>query len=149
MLHIGEVAQKLGLNRQTIYFYERIALIPPPQRSGTGYRLFSEEDIERLSLITRLKGLGMKLDEIQEILALKDRKQLTCQAVYEKLTAKIESIERKIEKLKALREELLPLRVLAYQRLQKALLANRCQQCTLLDELIDLEELIATTHIER
>ncbi len=41
MFQIGQVCQRLGLNPQTVYFYERIGLIPSPQRTEAGYRLFS------------------------------------------------------------------------------------------------------------
>lgn len=45
MLQVGEISRKLGLNPQTIYFYERIGLIPPAQRSESGYRLFTDQNV--------------------------------------------------------------------------------------------------------
>ena len=58
------------INPQRLYFYERIGLIPPPQRTEAGYRLFSELDVDRLAFITRAKSLGLSLDDIKEILSL-------------------------------------------------------------------------------
>jgi DNA-binding transcriptional MerR regulator len=108
-LKISEVSHQLGVNPQTLYFYERIGLIPSPERTKTGSRLYSQEDVERLSFILRAKSLGLTLQEIKEILALKEGEALTCQAVYERLQQKIQEIDEKINRYSQLREELLPL----------------------------------------
>ncbi|MGK7903620.1 MAG: heavy metal-responsive transcriptional regulator [Hormoscilla sp.] len=109
MFQMGEVSRRLGLNPQTLYFYERIGLIPSPQRTAAGYRLFSEEDVERLDFIVRAKSLGLTLDEIKEIIALKDGRSLTCQAVHDLLSKKVREIEEKIRQMEVLRDELVPL----------------------------------------
>jgi DNA-binding transcriptional MerR regulator len=109
MLQVGEICRKLGLNPQTLYFYERIELIPPVKRTESGYRLFSEKDVERLAFISRAKALGLSLDEIKDILTLKEERSLTCQAMHERLLNKLQQIEVKIRQLQGLRSELLPL----------------------------------------
>jgi MerR family transcriptional regulator, Zn(II)-responsive regulator of zntA len=109
MLKVSEVAKTLGINPQTLYFYERTGLIPSPQRTEAGYRLFSEEDVERLRFIARTKTLGLTLDEIKELLALREGQALTCQAVYERLAAKLVQIESQVQQLQALQAELEPL----------------------------------------
>lgn len=132
MLNIGEVAHGLNLNPQTIYFYERKGLIPSVARDQNGYRLFSEEDIKRLSLIVTLKGLGMTLEEIKEILNLKDNHRLTCEEVAHELQEKILQLNTKISQLTTLRNELSHL-------LQECCTREKSQcssgECTLLDEL--------------
>ncbi|WP_204151993.1 heavy metal-responsive transcriptional regulator [Leptolyngbya sp. CCY15150] len=109
MFKIGDVAQRLALNPQTLYFYERIGLIPAPQRTEAGYRLFSQQDVDRLAFITRAKSLGLSLDEIRSILALKDGKSLTCQDVHDRLVSKLDQIETQIQQLQRLHDELRPL----------------------------------------
>lgn len=109
MFQVGEVSRRLDLNPQTLYFYERVGLIPPPQRTESGYRLFSQQDMERLTFIVRAKSLGLSLDEIKDILVLKDGHLLTCQAVYKRLNQKVQDIEDKIRQLQSLRNELVPL----------------------------------------
>ncbi len=109
MLQVGEICRKLGLNPQTLYFYERIELIPPPQRTESGYRLFSDKDVERLVFISRAKALGLSLDEIKDILTLKEGRSLTCHAMHERLLKKLQEIEDNIRQLQGLRDELLPL----------------------------------------
>ncbi len=106
MFKVKEVAKDLGINPQTLYFYERTGLIPSPQRTEAGYRLYSETDIERLRFITRTKMLGLTLDEIREILALKEGQTLTCQAVQERLAAKLARVREQIQQLQILQQDL-------------------------------------------
>jgi DNA-binding transcriptional MerR regulator len=109
MLQVGQVSRRLGLNPQTLYFYERIGLMPSPQRTAAGYRLYSETDMERLSFIIQAKTLGLSLDDIQELLALQDGEQLSCQQVHSRLLKKIDHIDETIAKLQTLRTQLMPL----------------------------------------
>jgi MerR family Zn(II)-responsive transcriptional regulator of zntA len=137
MFNIGEVAHGLSLNPQTIYFYERIGLIPPITRNGSGYRLFSAEDIVRLSLIMNLKNLGMTLEEIKEILKLKDNHLLNCEEVAQELQKKISQINTKIAQLTTLRTELNNLLRECCIRLPSQ---SKSCECTLLDELVETKE---------
>jgi MerR family transcriptional regulator, Zn(II)-responsive regulator of zntA len=109
MFQVGEVARRLDINPQTLYFYERIGLIPSPQRTEAGYRLFSQQDLERLAFIVRAKSLGLTLDQIKDILALKDERLLTCRAVHDRLSQKVQEIENTIRQLQLLHDELMPL----------------------------------------
>lgn len=129
MLHVGEASRRLGVNPQTLYFYERIGLIPPPKRTDTGYRLFDEQDIERLSFISRAKTLGLTLDEIKELLTLQEGKTLSCQEVYERLFKKLQQIDENIRQLQALRDELIPLLEIAQKN---ANCTEQGSQCVLL-----------------
>lgn len=126
MHKVSEVARAVGINPQTLYFYERTGLIPSPQRTEAGYRLFSEEDVERLRFITRTKALGLSLDEIKEILTLKEGQSLTCQAVQDRLLAKLAQIEHQVQQLQALQAELQPL-------LERCQVANPRKVCVVLD----------------
>ncbi|MBF2077899.1 MAG: MerR family DNA-binding protein [Synechococcales cyanobacterium T60_A2020_003] len=126
MLQVGEVARQLDLNPQTLYFYERIGLIPPLQRTESGYRLFSQQDVDRLVFITRTKALGLTLDEIKDILMLRDGRSLTCGAVYERLASKLAQIEQQIQQLQTLQQELQPL-------LEQCQIANPQNPCIALE----------------
>ncbi|PLZ89668.1 heavy metal-responsive transcriptional regulator [Fischerella thermalis CCMEE 5198] len=99
MLQVGEVSHKLGLNPQTLYFYERIGLIPKPRRTESGYRLYEETDIERLAFITRAKALGLTLDEIKEVLLLQNGEAPPCHEIHSKLVSKVSQIEEAIAQL--------------------------------------------------
>lgn len=108
MLQVKQVCQLLNINVQTIYYYERIGLISP-QRSESGYRLFSPEDMEILRFILQVKSLGLTLEEIRELLQLKKGRSLSCRVVYNQLKSKIVEIEDKIRQLEGLKKELMPL----------------------------------------
>jgi DNA-binding transcriptional MerR regulator len=110
MLQVREVSRKIGVNPQTLYFYERIGLVPSPARTDSGYRIYNDQDLERLVFITRAKSLGLSLDEISKILALKsDNSGSCCQLVRDRLHEKVAQIEKTIRQLQTLRAELLPL----------------------------------------
>ncbi len=133
MLTVGKAAQKLGLNPQTIYFYERIGLIPYLQRSSSGYRLFEDKDIERLSFIDRAKSLGLSLEEIKEILTLEEKQSLSCCELNYRLSEKIAQIQEKIIKLQELREELINLLGQCSQRINHS---KNNSNCTILREVL-------------
>ena len=126
VMQVGEVSQKLGINTQTLYFYERIGLIPPPRRSSSGYRLFDERDIERLNFISQTKALGLTLDEIKEILMFQDGQLLTCRDFHTKLTQKVAQIENKIEQLQQLRDRLRPLIERCHNNLESSTPSDKC-----------------------
>lgn len=67
---IGEVAERAGLSLRTVRYYEEVGLAAPSQRSGGGFRLYSEDDVQRLLLVKRMKPLGLSLDEMCELLDL-------------------------------------------------------------------------------
>ncbi|MEN9201691.1 MAG: heavy metal-responsive transcriptional regulator [Thermostichus sp. DG_1_6_bins_120] len=108
-LRVSQVARKLGLNPQTLYFYERIGLIPQPRRTEAGYRLYEKADLERLAFIGRAKALGLTLDEIKELLSLQNEQALSCQEVYARLSRKVEEIDKSIARLQELKNELMPM----------------------------------------
>lgn len=60
---IGEVAEVTGFPLTTLRFYESRGLMPQPERSASGHRLYRDHHVERLGLIARAKGLGLTLDE--------------------------------------------------------------------------------------
>lgn len=109
MNRVSNVARSFGLNPQTLYYYERIGLIPAPERNESGYRVFNDQDMARLALIERAKTLGLTLEEIKEILQLRAGDTLTCKEIHQRLLKKLEQIETKIAQLQELRTELLPL----------------------------------------
>lgn len=109
MFQVGEVSRRLGLNSQTLYFYERIGLMPSPKRSAAGYRLYAQPDLERLSFITQAKALGLSLDDIKELLMLQEGQQLSCQEVYDRLLKKVQDIDDTIAKLQTLKAKLTPI----------------------------------------
>ena len=69
-MHIGELAERTGLSLRTIRHYDDVGLLPATARTEGGFRVFSEDDFERLMVIKQMKPLGFSLEEMAEILAL-------------------------------------------------------------------------------
>ena len=71
-MQIGEVAERIGLSLRTIRYYEEVGLAAPSARSEGGFRLYAEDDVERLRVIMQMKPLGFSLEEMRELLELLD-----------------------------------------------------------------------------
>ncbi len=69
-MHIGELAERTGLSLRTIRHYDDVGLLPATARTDGGFRVFSEDDFERLMVIKQMKPLGFSLEEMAEILGL-------------------------------------------------------------------------------
>jgi DNA-binding transcriptional MerR regulator len=106
MFTIGELSEKTGVSTETIRYYEHIGLIPEPQRADNGYRLYIETDIERLNFIRRARALDIALDEIDEILAFRERNEAPCSHVMTVMVHRIEEIENRIRDLQKIRDEI-------------------------------------------
>ena len=64
---IGEVVKKLNINRETIRYYENIGLLTENKRDKNGYRLYSEDEVEKIEFILMVKSYGFSLKEIKVI----------------------------------------------------------------------------------
>ncbi|MEX2586712.1 MAG: heavy metal-responsive transcriptional regulator [Actinomycetota bacterium] len=105
-MRIGELASQLNLNPRTIRFYESSGVLPEPARTPSGYRDYDGSDLERLKFVKLAQSLGLRLDEISEVLALRDRGEVPCEYVRTLIGTKAIEIERQIQELKELRKEL-------------------------------------------
>ena len=73
MHQIGEVAEAVGLSLRTIRYYEEVGVVPPSGRTAGGFRLYTDEDIERLLLVKQMKPLDFSLEEMRDLLHTRDR----------------------------------------------------------------------------
>ena len=69
---IGEVADQLGLSLRTVRYYEEMGLITPAERTEGGFRLYSDDEIERLALTKEMKPLGFTVQEMRALLDAQD-----------------------------------------------------------------------------
>ncbi|MAS35400.1 MAG: heavy metal-responsive transcriptional regulator [Anaerolineaceae bacterium] len=106
MFRIKELARQTGVNTPTIRYYEEIGVLPAPSRADNGYRVYSEQDLERLRFVTRARSLDFTLEEIGEILSFRERGEAPCAYVIGQIAAKIEEVDHKITELNRLKEEL-------------------------------------------
>jgi Cu(I)-responsive transcriptional regulator len=105
-LTIGALARATDTKVETVRYYERIRLLPPPARTAGNYRAYDEAHLARLSFIRRSRDLGFSIEAVRELLRLSDQKRRDCASVGAIACAHVEEIGRKITDLKALRREL-------------------------------------------
>jgi len=105
-MKIGEIAQRAGVSPKTIRFYESIGVIPEPPRTGSGYRDYDDEHVDRLQFIKSAQRLGLKLEEIAEVLAFRDRGELPCDYVVEVVRREVDDLSTRIREMRALKGEL-------------------------------------------
>ena len=112
-MRIGQLAEAAGVDTTTVRYYESVGLLPEPKRGPSGYRDYDLSDVERLRFVRQARSLGLPVDDIWEILALRERGEAPCQYVREVITREAEAMEERIGQLVTLRAELIRLRVLA------------------------------------
>ncbi len=127
-LTIGELAKSAGVNRETVRYYERRRLLPRPSRSISGYRVFADDAVRRLSFIRHAQELGFSLNEIRDLLALRVKSVDTCDRVRERAEAKVADIEKKIKSLQHMKEALSELVAACSRR-------GQTRECPILDSL--------------
>lgn len=107
---IGELAEKCGVNKETIRYYERLGLIPEPNRTEKGYRMYSLQMVDRLNFIKRTQELGFTLNEIDKLLGVVDRNEAKCRDIYDFTVLKLEDIQRKIQDLEKIKQMLIDIK---------------------------------------
>ncbi len=131
---IGSAARELGINPKTIRYYEEIGLIPQAQRNESDHRIYSQSDINRIAFILRARELDFSLDDIGEILALREDGEAPCLYVTNLVKKQLARIDAKIAALNQLRNELedvrqkaqiIPLDVIADKQCVCHLIENR------------------------
>ncbi|MBQ0928662.1 MerR family DNA-binding protein [Saccharopolyspora endophytica] len=108
-VRIGELARAVGVNPKTVRYYEGIGLLPAADRTSAGYRVYNDSDVERVRFIKAAQWLGLRLDEIAEVLALRDADQRPCGYVRGVLHEHVADIDERIAELQAMRWNLLRL----------------------------------------
>ena len=109
-MKIGELAKITACQVETIRYYERENLLPPPARSDGNYRLYTQAHVERLTFIRNCRILDMTLDEIRNLLTLRDSPQDQCQSVNDLIDEHIHHVKARIDGLVALQDQLVALR---------------------------------------
>ena len=101
-LPIGALARRSGVNIETIRYYERIKLLPPPPRSGSGRRLFGATELRMLVFIRRSRELGFSIGEIRALLRLGGPQKASCREVRVIAAGHLEDIRAKLKDLRKL-----------------------------------------------
>jgi MerR family mercuric resistance operon transcriptional regulator len=129
LLTRGTLAVRSGCNIETIRYYERIGILPPPPRSQGGHRLYGEDLIKRLTFVRRSRALGFTLEEIRQLLRLVEGSNYTCAQIEIIAHQHTRDIRQKIADLKKLKSVL-------------EVMASQCSggevpDCPIIDALFD------------
>ncbi len=83
LFRMGDLAEKCRVNKETIRYYERLGLIPEPDRNEKGYRMYSHQTVDRLNFIKRMQELGFTLNEVDKLLGVVDRDEARCSDIFD------------------------------------------------------------------
>ncbi|MEC1387418.1 Hg(II)-responsive transcriptional regulator [Aerococcus viridans] len=98
--HITAFAEKCGVNKETIRYYEQKNLLQEPSRTKAGYRIYSDDDVKRVWFIKRVQELGFSLNEIYKLFGVVDKDEVRCQDMFEFVSKKQKEVQKQIEDLK-------------------------------------------------
>lgn len=109
---VGEAAKAAGVTTRAVRLYEAKGLVPEPLRTNSGYRLFTDEDVETLAFVRRARSLGLSLDSIGEIMQIA-KNGAPCDRTRSLLDQRVAQIDATMEDLRRLRET-----IVAAQRIE-------------------------------
>lgn len=125
---IGALAKRTQCQAETIRYYEREGLLPPPARSQGNYRQYDTTHVERLSFIRHCRSLDMTLDEIRALLDFRDAPTRNCAQVSALLDEHVHHVADRIAQLRRLERQLKHLRGLCAS-------PGQAERCGILNEM--------------
>lgn len=105
-MNIGQLSRRTGVPIDTVRYYEKQHLLPPPTRTASGYRHYEADDVLRLTFIRRAKTLGFTLEEIRDLLALSRADSGDMAAIRAAAASKLIDVEQRIAELTRVRDGL-------------------------------------------
>jgi Cu(I)-responsive transcriptional regulator len=105
-MRIGTAAERAGVNVQTLRYYERRGLLPRAPRRTSGYREFPDDAVRVVRFVKRAQDLGFTLDEVEELLRLRNEKGRDRGRIRAVAEQRVRHIERKIAELEAMKQAL-------------------------------------------
>ena len=129
-MRIGELAERAGVDVQTIRYYEREGLIDAPARTSSGYRSYGAAHLERLNFVRHCRSLDMPLAEVSRLLDFAGTQDVSCEVVDALLQTHLERVSAKRSALQALEKKLAILR-------SQCESGHRVADCGILQELLN------------
>ncbi|SFR56870.1 Cd(II)/Pb(II)-responsive transcriptional regulator [Marinobacter daqiaonensis] len=105
-MKIGDMAEQTGIPVETVRYYEKIGLLPAPDRQANGYRRYRQSHLDRLLFIRRCRNLDMAQDEIRELVRLADQPEADCTQVDALLARHLEHVRQRLAELRQLERTL-------------------------------------------
>lgn len=129
---IGQLAAAAGVNLETVRYYERIKLMPPPARTASGYRAYEQGHVRRLAFIRRARELGFSIEQIRALFALSESECGNCADVREIARTHLSEVRAKLADLTKLEQ------ILAQTVAQCS--SDQAPSCPVLDMLSTLQK---------
>ena len=126
-MRIGELARATGTKVETIRYYEREGILPPPARTGGNYRDYSPDHLATLTFVRRARELGFGMTQVRRLLALSESAEKSCDDVDRMVQEQIAEVDRKIADLAVLRDEL--------ERILRSCAGERIGECRIIESL--------------
>lgn len=127
-MRIGKLAAACDCPVETIRYYEKIDLLPPPLRQTNGYRNYDERHKKWLQFILRSRALGFTLDEVRRLASIAHQSRPACGEVHALLTAHVADVRDKVRELKRMERALV--------RLKAKCQEGTLHDCPVIDELM-------------
>ena len=105
-LRVGELADAVGISTDTTRYYERAGLLPAPQRTPGGYRAYGDDAVDRLRFIQGAQRLGLRLNDIADLLAVRDTGVCPCEPAEQHLRRRLGELDAQLAQLAALRTQI-------------------------------------------
>src|SRR5918996_471862 len=128
-MRIGELARQAGVDVQTIRYYEREGLLDVPARTGSGYRAYGPEHLERLNFVRHCRSLDMPLAEIRRLIDMSRDTRVSCEQVNDLVRSHLGRVQAKRKALEELERQLAALTAQCES-------GHRVADCGILEELI-------------
>lgn len=135
---IGELSRRTGVKVPTIRYYEQVGLMPVPPRSAGSQRRYGEAEVGRLNFIRHSRELGFEVDAIRELLTMNAHPDRSCADVDLIARRHLSEVDRRIERLMALRGEL--------DRMISECGQGRVGECRVIETLSDHEKCSHASH---
>jgi len=103
---IGELARRAGVKPQTVRYYESLGILSRAQRTASGYRRYGLQALDELQFIRKAQSLGFSLDDVKQILQVARAGRAPCERVLAIAEGHLAELDRRIEQLTTLREDL-------------------------------------------
>lgn len=109
-MRIGELAERAGINAETVRYYEKSGLLPPPPRRSNGYRCYDESHLEQLGFIRHCRALDMSLRHVRQLLDLVANPEGDCASVDHLIDEQLARVRTQLASLQKLEVQLTALR---------------------------------------
>jgi Cd(II)/Pb(II)-responsive transcriptional regulator len=128
-MHIGKLGQTIGVDIETIRYYEKTRLLPPPARQTNGYRVYGKPHVERLAFIRHCRALDMSLADVKRLLDFVARPAADCSDVDRLIDEQLIRVRARLKSLRALERQLAVLR-------RQCEVKRTTAECGILNELV-------------